>query len=74
MTLRFNFNLIKILNTTGSKILTKLIENFKILLFIFKMFYFFVNVVNPIFLPSIKDEEQCNLVLSKISIEPSSHS
>ena len=74
MTLRFNFNLIKILNIAGSKIFTILIENLKILLFIFKMFYFFVNVVNPIFLPSIKDEEQCNLVLSKISIEPISHS
>ena len=74
MTLRFNFSLIKILNIVGSKIFTKLIENLKILLFIFKMFYFFVNVVNPIFLPSIKDEEQCNLVLSKISIEPISHS
>ena len=74
MTLRFNFSLIKILNIAGSKIFTKLFENLKILLFIFKMFYFFVNVVNPIFLPSIKDEEQCNLDLSKISIEPSSHS
>ena len=74
MTLRFNFNLIKILDTAGNKIFTKLFENLKILLFIFKMFYFFVNVVNPIFLPSIKDEEQCNLVLSKISIEPISHS
>ena len=74
MTLRFNFSLIKILNNDGSKIFTKLIENLKVLLFIFKMFYFFVNVVNPIFLPSIKDEEQCNLVLSKISIEPISHS
>ena len=74
MTLRFNFSLIKILNIAGSKIFTKLIENLKVLLFIFKMFYFFVNVVNPIFLPSIKDEEQCNLVLSKISIEPISHS
>ena len=74
MTLRFNFNLIKILKTDGNKIFAKLFENLKILLFIFKMFYFFVNVVNPIFFPSIKDEEQCNLVLSKISIEPSSHS
>ena len=74
MTLRFNFNLIKILNTNGNNIFTKLFENLKILLFIFKMYYFFVNVVNPIFLPSIKEEEQCNLVLSKISIEPSSHS
>ena len=74
MTLRFNFSLIKILNIAGSKIFTKLIENLKVLLFIFKMFYFFVNVVNPIFLPSIKDEEQCNLVLSKINIEPISHS
>ena len=74
MTLRFNFSFIKILNIPGSKIFTKLVENLKILLFIFKMFYFFVNVVNPIFLPSIKDEEQCNLVLSKISIDPNSHS
>ena len=74
MTLRFNFSFIKILNIAGSKIFTILVENLKILLFIFKMFYFFVNVVNPIFLPSIKDEEQCNLVLSKISIEPISHS
>ena len=74
MILKFSKSLIKILDTAGNKIFAKLFENLKILLFIFKMFYFFVNVVNPIFLPSIKDEEQCNLVLSKISIEPISHS
>ena len=41
--------------------------------FIFK-FYFFVKVVKPIFFPSIIDDEQCRLVLSKINIEPISHS
>ena len=36
--------------------------------------YFFVKVVKPIFLPSILSDEQCKLVLSKINIEPNSHS
>ena len=36
--------------------------------------YLFVKVVRPIFLPSILLDEQCIFVLSKISIEPNSHS
>ena len=36
--------------------------------------YFLVKVVKPIFLPSILDEEQCKFVLSKINIDPNSHS
>ena len=36
--------------------------------------YFFVKVVRPIFFPSIFEDEQCKFVLSKINIDPISHS
>ena len=58
----------------GRIILDKLLNNFRIIFFIFKNIYFLVKVVRPIFFPSIKDDEQCNLVLSKINMEPNSHS